>query len=799
MADNKNSVGGVSMEIELICDTEKQTSKIMNDAANGLQKKSNIINKAVSSVFDRAFRQKKDVDSNAKSAIKSATGSGGNSASKLIKDATGEGALLEDKLDILNQKAAKLREQLADLEGTAKIETKDGKSAFTPGEMSELQDDILKTKSSLNSTEASIEQTRKKLAKLGNSGEESFKKINTSVAGSKGVIKDLSNSAGKTLNKITGSAAKMGKRIKNIFLSAFIFSALYAGFKTLKDKMAAVLDGNKEFKKSLNDVKVNLAAAFAPIVSAVMPMLQKLMQFLAEASKQFAAFVSGIFGKTYSESAAAAKKLDDMSKAKKNLQTTGIDEMNILSKNEEETTDYSAVSDEGTESANNAGEKVKSAVSSIAESVKKKLGEAKTYITEKFAPSFDSIQKCAEKIKTPIANAFSTVKEGVLKASEKLSPFKDYVLNEFVPGVVNSFNENLLPVFSDLFGLAIEEAANDFAWFGEQAATVISGLQPAFDTVSTIWNDVCTTISETWDKYGAGLMEKFQTFKEGIREIWERIYSKIIKPIWDKIVLAVSNFWEKTGKPLFEKLCNFFAKLAGFIMDIWNNVLKPIVDWLIDFLAPIISNVVDSILAVVDTVWTTICGIIDGILTALDGVIDFITGVFTGDWEKAWTGIKNFFKGIWDAIWSVLKGVINLIIDGLNSLWSAIYSVFSAIANGLGDAISWIGDLLGFDDWGWSLPSEPPLIPKLARGGIVEQPTLALMGEAGKEAVIPLENNTAGLDRLAEMIAERGNNSNAPSRIVVQLMLDGRMIKQVVVDAINGEIMQTGESPIIAT
>lgn len=798
MANSENSVGGVSMEIELICDTEKQTSKIMNDAANGLQKKSNVINKAISDVFNKAFGQKRSANSSAKSAIKNATGDRENSASKLIKEATGGSALLEDKLDILNQKAAKLREQLADLESTAKIETKDGKSAFTPDEMSALQDDILKTKSSLNNTETTIEQTRKKLSKLGNDGGKSLKKIGTSAAETKGVIKDLGGNAGKTLNRITGSAAKMGKRIKNIFLSAFIFSALYAGFKTLKDKMAAVLDENKEFKKSLNDVKVNLSAAFAPIVSAVMPMLQKLMQFLAEASKQFAAFVSGIFGRTYSESAAAAKKLNDLSKAKKNLQTTGIDEMNILSKNEE-TTDYSAVTDEGTESANNAGEKVKTVVSSIAEGIKKKLGEAKKYIAEKFAPSFDSIQKCAEKIKTPITNAFSTVKEGVSKASEKLSPFKDYILNEFVPGVVNSFNENLLPVFTDLFGLAIEEAANDFAWFGEQAATVMSGLQPAFDTVSTIWNDVCTTISETWDKYGAGLMEKFQTFKEGIREIWERIYGKIIKPIWDKIVLAVSNFWDKTGKPLFEKLCDFFAKLAGFIMDLWNNVLKPVVDWLIDFLTPIISNVVDSILAVVDTVWTTICGVVDGILTALDGVIDFITGVFTGDWEKAWTGIKNFFKGIWDAIWSVIKGVINLIIDGLNALWSAIYSVFSAIANGLGDAIGWIGDLLGFDDWGWSLPAEPPLIPKLARGGIIEQPMLAMVGEAGKEAVIPLENNTAGLDRLAEMIAERGSNSNAPSRIVVQLMLDGRMIKQVVVDAINGEILQTGESPIMAT
>ena len=69
-----------------------------------------------------------------------------------------------------------------------------------------------------------------------------------------------------------------------------------------------------------------------------------------------------------------------------------------------------------------------------------------------------------------------------------------------------------------------------------------------------------------------------------------------------------------------------------------------------------------------------------------------------------------------------------MIIDGLNTLWSGVYTVVSGIVNTLSSVSSAVGWLFG-QDWSFEMPTEPPLIPKLAKGGIIKAPTLALVGD----------------------------------------------------------------------
>jgi hypothetical protein len=216
-----------------------------------------------------------------------------------------------------------------------------------------------------------------------------------------------------------------------------------------------------------------------------------------------------------------------------------------------------------------------------------------------------------------------------------------------------------------------------------------------------------------------------------------------------------------------------------------------------DGVQEIFKGIWKAILAVVNSVskdlGDTLSSVMSGIQTALQGLLTFIKGVFTGNWKQAWEGLKTFFKGIWDAIWAILKAGINLIIDGLNSLWSAIYKAVAGIVNTLGSLADAAGDLLK-QDWGFSMPSKPPTIPKLARGGIIDQPTLAMVGEAGKEAVVPLEN-TAFADAIATAILRAltpllSNNSgagksNGDSAQTVVLKIGEYELGRVTVGAIN--------------
>ena len=191
---------------------------------------------------------------------------------------------------------------------------------------------------------------------------------------------------------------------------------------------------------------------------------------------------------------------------------------------------------------------------------------------------------------------------------------------------------------------------------------------------------------------------------------------------------------------------------------------------------------------VVGTVIGTISDIIGGLIKTISGVLDFLTGVFTGNWNKAWEGIQKTFQGIWDAMEGTAKGVINIVIDGINMLWGGIYNVVKGIVDGIGGIAGALGDIFG-QDWHFKMPDKPPLIPKLATGGIVDKATTAVIGEAGREAVLPLENNTGWMDTLANKIAAIVTG-NQPEKLV--LMVGDTVFGEVSLNSLNALARQRG-------
>ena len=123
------------------------------------------------------------------------------------------------------------------------------------------------------------------------------------------------------------------------------------------------------------------------------------------------------------------------------------------------------------------------------------------------------------------------------------------------------------------------------------------------------------------------------------------------------------------------------------------------------------------------------------------GLVDFIVGVLTGNWRKAWQGIVDIFRGIFNGLESIAKKPLNYIIKAVNSMIKGLNKI---------KLPDWVPGLGGK---GINIPE----IPMLAKGGIVDSPTIAMVGEAGREAVMPLENNTGWITDLANKVAERTN------------------------------------------
>lgn len=406
-----------------------------------------------------------------------------------------------------------------------------------------------------------------------------------------------------------------------------------------------------------------------------------------------------------------------------------------------------------------------------------------------FAPTGEALKGIFTGLQEPATNALTTIGESfTLLKDETLAPLVSYLLEEFVPNIVNSFTTNLAPMFTDTMGLAIEQWGKNFELACETIDKAVDDiLLPALDLAETMVTESLETVGKEWEKRGNDITEQTSLAFDKLRELWTKLYDEWLKPIFDKFFQLVNELWTKHLKPLWDNIVKFVMSLWEVIMRIWNVVLAPVIDWLITVLKPLVVGVITTIMGAVKAVIGPIIDAVSGIIKALTGLMDFISGVFSGDWERAWQGICDFFGGIWNGIWGLIKGVINLIIGGVNTLWSAIYGAIAGIVNGFGSIIGAIGGLFG-QEWGFSMPAEPPLIPYLAKGGIVDGATLAMVGERGKEAVLPLENNTEWMDILAERLSTR---QETPTKIV--LTLDGKELGWASIHSINGITEQTGE------
>lgn len=197
---------------------------------------------------------------------------------------------------------------------------------------------------------------------------------------------------------------------------------------------------------------------------------------------------------------------------------------------------------------------------------------------------------------------------------------------------------------------------------------------------------------------------------EGFRNWVTEFYNGCIKPIFERIGKIISDLWNNHLKPLWEKLKPGITSIWETIKTVWDAIAN-LIGGIIVFLSPIISAILELVAGSIET-WAEIVGAIADIL---GGIIDFIAGVFTGDWERAWNGLKDIFAGVWDGIKAITRQGVNIIVDIVNGVIKGLNKIHLP---------NWgiLGSLAGK---GINIP----LIPRLEKGGVLTSPTIAMMGE----------------------------------------------------------------------
>lgn len=665
----------------------------------------------------------------------------------------------------------------------------------------------------------------------------------------------LNNGFGKTTKNMT-EQEKLMLRYRYVMSS---LSDAQGDFARTQDSWA---NQTRVLSLQFESLKATLGQGFINVFTPILKGLNMLLGKLQTVANAFKSFTNGLMNKDGIESALSGGTTEAASlgagiadagdeavtaakKAKKAL--AGFDEINTLSFGDSED---SAASDVGAGSgsidlsgineansavdsmAENMGKKFRGVINSVGNHFKKVFGSLKKWGTVNFAPIFSGI---FDGLSKNAATLMQTL-EGIFADIQTLGePLKEYFAGDFtiylqavfsnLGIIINGLFDTFNTVFSDIWNLAVFPMLQNFIILGLPVITQFAtecwntlgtlfteikeifdtlwseGVTPALSLISKVWEGLLQSMSDFWAKWGAPIFSNFRTAIRKTGDTLQNIWGSILKPIWDNIMKVVDELWTAHLKPLVDNFLDFVGEFVNGALEIYNKFISPVVNWLVNVFGPPVSKVFNTI---VDTVGKMVGNIVDavsGIITALKGVVQFVSGVFSGDWGKAWEGIKNIFKGVWDALVSIIKTPINAVIGLINGMLSAIVGAVNAVIRALNtisfDIPDWVPGIGGMH-FGFDFGElTPPQIPYLAKGGLAYQPTLAMVGDnknarTDPEVISPLsklqgiiaQNGGAGNDRIYELLMKIYELLRQLD-LVAQFNIDGRMLEEVIIQLIN--------------
>lgn len=325
---------------------------------------------------------------------------------------------------------------------------------------------------------------------------------------------------------------------------------------------------------------------------------------------------------------------------------------------------------------------------------------------------------------------------------QKMQEVKYDNLGDALKGLGRQLEVELLPLANELtsFLTDILQEVN-FDGLAEGIAEAFSAVQavvgpllsPVMDLVSQLFS------GDAFSQLGsvlAGLSGPLQSL------------TQYLQPIIGAFLQMAQNVF-----PVFVAVGQTVAGAIGQIFQALSPLMAPLQQLAVSIF-PAISAVVGAVgqafINLVNVVMPPITGLISflmpafqGLLTILQNVINFITNIFTANWSAAWQNITNIFGTIWGGIVGLVKGPINAVIGIINSAIGAINSISVTIPD-------WV-PLVGGQTLGFNIPQ----IPMLATGGTIEQPMLAVVGDA-PETIVPHGNTPRNRALLGEAAAGVG-------------------------------------------
>ena len=325
----------------------------------------------------------------------------------------------------------------------------------------------------------------------------------------------------------------------------------------------------------------------------------------------------------------------------------------------------------------------------------------------------------------------------VQKILDMVASFQEMsqVINAYVGPVIGFIVEQLTRVLAP----TLEYIGEVFRVLFNTVADILGGiadfLKGVFDIITGILTSDMSKIFDGFTETGDAIMNILSTLLTALLDLTVAV----LKVIWDTIVAIFQAIWDG--------IVAIFTPIGEWFAERWNDittVLADVAKWFGDMFQKAwnaLTNIFSSIGTWFGERW-------NDVTAALANVATWFGNIFKTAFEavkNAFSTIGSFFSGVWttvknifvnagqmvgSAVGGAFKGAVNAVLGTIEN----VVNGFIGMINGVLDAIR------GLPGLGWVGSVGTISLPRLARGGIVDSPTVAMIGEAGKEVVMPLEN-----------------------------------------------------------
>ena len=420
-------------------------------------------------------------------------------------------------------------------------------------------------------------------------------------------------------------------------------------------------------------------------------------------------------------------------------------------------------------------------VTKIAKTLFLKLGELvpkliSTFVTDVLPSVVQSLKNALPELIAAVISLAKSLLSSLPQIAKIVSEQLPILLKE-IADLITSELPNILNFIIEFFDIIFTDV------IPQVLPPLVAALPQIIETVIKFLTDNTQTLLEAFIK----------AFKVGLQAI--PVLVENLVPLLPDIIDAVVHGLLDAAPEIFDAAKTVFFEIANAITDF----AKQLPEYVYRLLEPIYTNFIEPLkeglkefwdwfknLEFFDEVGDTIGSIVD---TFSEG-IGKIKGFFSGLWEsikETFRSIGEFFGGIWDDIKKTFTTIGTKVGDAIggafktaiNAVLETVENAINTVPDAINGAIDLLNELPGVDIGSMDYIS----LPRLAKGGIVDRSTLAMVGESGREAILPLENNKAALKEIAALIADE-INAGTPT---------GRVNNQPVVNTYN--FNQTNNSP----